>query len=47
MLLVTGEQDTMTIFSANGAELERIATVALGKGAVRLLALDLTTLAAL
>ena len=47
MLLLTGAQDTLTTFSVNGAVLEQIATVPVGKGAVRLLALDLTTSAAL
>jgi hypothetical protein len=37
----------MTIFRVDGAVLEQIATLPLGKGAVRLLALDLTNAAAL
>lgn len=37
----------MTIFRVDGAALEQVATLSLPKGAVRLLALDMTDMAAL
>ena len=46
-VLLIGEHDTLTIFRVNGVVLDQVATLSLGKGAVRLLALDLTEVAAL